>query len=123
MSSWRCATSSGWPDPKNPLNDLSTMNKSMEYMAFLLPVVAFDLRETRVSVGDAGIYVTPNDVREYALAIAALMDDQDQRLHLGKLGRMRVEQELAWTHQERAYVNVYDNLTGNRAAAADRIGA
>jgi glycosyltransferase involved in cell wall biosynthesis len=111
------------PDPKNPLNDLSTMNKSMEYMAFLLPVVAFDLRETRVSVGDAGIYVTPNDVREYALAIAALMDDQDQRLHLGKLGRMRVEQELAWTHQERAYVNVYDNLTGNRAAAADRIGA
>jgi glycosyltransferase involved in cell wall biosynthesis len=111
------------PDPKNPLNDLSTMNKSMEYMAFLLPVVAFDLRETRVSVGDAGIYVTPNDVREYALAIAALMDDQDQRLHLGKLGRMRVDQELAWTHQERAYVNVYDNLTGNRAAAADRIGA
>ena len=42
------------PDPKNPLNDLSTMNKSMEYMAFELPVVAFDLRETRVSVGDAG---------------------------------------------------------------------
>ena len=37
------------PDPKNPLNDLSTMNKSMEYMAFELPVVAFDLRETRVS--------------------------------------------------------------------------
>ena len=37
------------PDPKNPLNDLSTMNKTMEYMAFGLPVVAFDLRETRVS--------------------------------------------------------------------------
>ncbi len=37
------------PDPKNPLNDLSTMNKTMEYMAFELPVVAFDLRETRVS--------------------------------------------------------------------------
>ena len=49
------------PDPKNPLNDLSTMNKSMEYMAFELPVVAFDLRETRVSVADAGVYVTPNE--------------------------------------------------------------
>ena len=47
------------PDPKNPLNDLSTMNKTMEYMAFGLPVVAFDLRETRVSAGDAGVYVRP----------------------------------------------------------------
>jgi glycosyltransferase involved in cell wall biosynthesis len=105
------------PDPKNPLNDLSTMNKSMEYMAFLLPVVAFDLRETRVSVGDAGIYVKPNDVHEYAQAIATLMDDEDRRVHLGKLGRMRVEQELAWTHQERAYLGVYNRLLGDGAVA------
>jgi glycosyltransferase involved in cell wall biosynthesis len=110
------------PDPKNPLNDLSTMNKSMEYMAFLLPVVAFDLRETRVSVGDAGLYVKPNDVHEYAQAIATLMDDEDRRAHLGKLGRMRVEQELAWTHQERAYLSVYSRLLGD-SAVAYRIGA
>ena len=45
------------------------MNKTMEYMAFELPVVAFDLRETRVSAADAAVYVTPNDVREYAEAI------------------------------------------------------
>ncbi len=64
------------PDPKNPLNDVSTMNKSMEYMAFELPVVAFDLRETRVSTGDAAVYVKPNDVREYAQAIVASMDDE-----------------------------------------------
>ena len=32
------------PDPKNPLNDVSTMNKTLEYMAFELPVVAFDLQ-------------------------------------------------------------------------------
>ena len=64
------------PDPKNPLNDVSTMNKTMEYMAFELPVVAFDLRETRVSAGDAAVYVTPNDVSEYAKAIVALMDDE-----------------------------------------------
>ncbi len=50
------------PDPKNPLNDVSTMNKTMEYMTFALPVVAFDLRETRISAGDAAVYATPNDV-------------------------------------------------------------
>jgi glycosyltransferase involved in cell wall biosynthesis len=100
------------PDPKNPLNDVSTMNKTMEYMAFELPVVAFDLRETRVSAGDAAVYVTPNDVREYAAAIVGLMDDEPRRSLLGKLGRARVEQELAWSHQERAYIGVYRGLTG-----------
>jgi glycosyltransferase involved in cell wall biosynthesis len=100
------------PDPKNPLNDLSTMNKSMEYMAFELPVVAFDLRETRVSVADAGVYVKPNDVRDYAAAIVELVDDEAKRARLGKLGRARVEQELAWSHQERAYLGVYERLTG-----------
>ncbi|MGH3150134.1 MAG: glycosyltransferase family 4 protein [Streptosporangiaceae bacterium] len=99
------------PDPKNPLNDLSTMNKSMEYMAFELPVVAFDLRETRVSTGDAAVYVKPNDVREYAEAIVGLLDDEQKRARLGKLGRARVEQELAWSHQERAYLGVYQRLT------------
>jgi glycosyltransferase involved in cell wall biosynthesis len=98
------------PDPKNPLNDLSTMNKSMEYMAFELPVVAFDLRETRVSCGDAGVYATPNDEHEFAEAIVALMDDEPKRAELGKLGRERVEQELAWHHQERAYLGVYQRL-------------
>jgi glycosyltransferase involved in cell wall biosynthesis len=99
------------PDPKNPLNDLSTMNKSMEYMAFELPVVAFDLRETRVSVADAGVYVRPNDVREYAQAIIDLVDDEAKRAELGKLGRERVEQELAWKHQQRAYLDIYHSLT------------
>jgi glycosyltransferase involved in cell wall biosynthesis len=100
------------PDPKNPLNDLSTMNKSMEYMAFELPVVAFDLRETRVSVGDAGVYATPNDVLQYAQAIVELADDEPRRALLGKLGRTRVEQELAWNHQKDAYLGVYRKVLG-----------
>ncbi len=101
------------PDPKNPLNDVSTMNKTMEYMAFELPVVAFDLRETRVSAGDAAVYVTPNRVADYAAAIVELMDDEPRRNHLGKLGRLRVEQELAWSHQERAYLSVYQAMLGD----------
>jgi glycosyltransferase involved in cell wall biosynthesis len=104
------------PDPKNPLNDVSTMNKTMEYMAYELPVVAFDLRETRVSAAHAAVYVTPNDVREYAETIVALMDDEPKRHRLGKLGRLRVETELAWSHQERAYLGVYRNLTGRANA-------
>lgn len=105
------------PDPKNPLNDLSTMNKSMEYMSFGLPLVAFDLHETRVSAGDAAVYVQPNDVRKYAAAIVALMDDEPRRIRMGRVGRERVEQKLAWRHQEVAYLDVYRKLTGAKPLA------
>jgi glycosyltransferase involved in cell wall biosynthesis len=106
------------PDPKNPLNDLSTMNKTMEYMAFELPVIAFDLHETRISAGEAGVYVAPNDVTEYAAAIVALMDDELRRARLGKLGRARIEQELAWSRQRRAYLDVYRGLLGESKCLA-----
>ena len=109
------------PDPKNPLNDVSTMNKTMEYMAFELPVVAFDLRETRVSAGDAAVYVRPNDEHEYAEAIVALLDDEPRHALMAKAGRVRVEQELAWCHQERAYLGVYKHLISGDAA--ERAGA
>ncbi|TCC33823.1 glycosyltransferase WbuB [Kribbella sindirgiensis] len=101
------------PDPKNPLNDVSTMNKTMEYMAFELPVVAFDLVETKVSAADAAVYVEPNDVAQYGEAIVELLDDQVRRRRMAKLGRERVERVLAWRHQQKAYLEVYDHLTGH----------
>jgi len=100
------------PDPKNPLNDVSTMNKTMEYMAFSLPVVAFDLRETRVSAEDAAAYVEPNDVARYAEAIVALIDHPELRAGMGRFGRERVENELAWEHQQGGYLAVFDELVG-----------
>lgn len=107
------------PDPKNPLNDLSTMNKTMEYMAFALPVIAFDLRETRVSAGEAGVYATPNDVPEMAKLLAELLDDEDRRKAMGAAGRARVERELAWQHQAVRYKGVYDSLLGRQADATE----
>jgi glycosyltransferase involved in cell wall biosynthesis len=100
------------PDPKNPLNDVSTMNKTMEYMAYGLPVVAFDLRETEVSAGDAGVYVTDNDVAAYARALVDLLDDYERRVTMGKVARRRVEDVLAWRHQESVYVQTYRRLLG-----------
>jgi glycosyltransferase involved in cell wall biosynthesis len=108
------------PDPMNPLNDVSTMNKTMEYMAFELPVVAFDLRETRVSGAEAAVYVKPTgdatqDIRDYAQAIVDLIDDEALRARMGTLGRARVEEELAWQHQERAYLSVYTRVAPLRS--------
>ena len=103
------------PDPLNPLNDLSTMNKTMEYMAFGLPVVAFDLVETRVSAGDAAVYADPaSGPQGFAEALVRLLDDPESRMLMGSLGRERVENELAWEHQAPAYLAVFDALTGPR---------
>lgn len=110
------------PDPKNPLNDVSTMNKTMEYMAFELPVVAFDLKETRFSAGDAAVYVHPDDHSLYAKAIVDLLDDEPRRREMGRLGRLRVESELGWNHQRERYVALYDRLLGRevRPKVAER---
>jgi glycosyltransferase involved in cell wall biosynthesis len=101
------------PDPKNPLNDVSTMNKTMEYMAYGLPVVAFDLRETRVSAGEAATYAVPNDFVAFARAIVELVDDPERRRRMGRFGRTRVEQELQWSHQREAYLGVYADLVAH----------
>jgi len=99
------------PDPKNPLNDVSTMNKTMEYMAYELPVVAFDLVETKVSAADAALYATPNEIDAYADLVLELLDDDVRRKQMGAAGRRRVEDVLAWEHQTDPYVAVHDRLT------------
>jgi glycosyltransferase involved in cell wall biosynthesis len=98
------------PDPMNSLNEFCTMNKTMEYMAFELPLVAFDIQETRVSAAEAALYAEPNDVHELALAVMKLADDPSLRQSMGSVGRRRIELELGWEHQAPRYVAVYDQL-------------
>jgi glycosyltransferase involved in cell wall biosynthesis len=104
------------PDPKNALNDVSTMNKIVEYMAMSRPLVSFDLVEARVSAGDAALYATPNDEREFARLIAELLDDPDRRARMGAAGRRRVERELSWEHSRVALLGAYDGLLARAGA-------
>jgi asparagine synthase (glutamine-hydrolysing) len=109
------------PDPPSPLNDVSTMNKTMEYMAFAVPVVAFDLHETRVSAGEAALYAVPDDVRSFAELVDELLGDPARRAELGAVGRRRIEDTLAWSHQREDYVGVYRLLLGS-PPPPDRLG-
>jgi glycosyltransferase involved in cell wall biosynthesis len=109
------------PDPKNPLNDLSTMNKTLEYMAFELPVVAFDLKETRVSAENAACYVPDGDIPGYAKAVVGLLDDEPRRLAMGNIARARIEGAFGWPHQRAAYLQVYDRLLGRSVGSEARV--
>jgi glycosyltransferase involved in cell wall biosynthesis len=97
------------PDPRNALNDVSTMNKVMEYMALGKPVVAFDLTETRVSCGEAALYAQPNEVSDLAAKILQLADHPEQRQEMALLGRARVEEQLAWQYSIPPLLAAYDH--------------
>jgi glycosyltransferase involved in cell wall biosynthesis len=102
------------PDRANDMNDRSTMNKIMEYMALGKPVVQFDLTEGRVSAGDASWYARPNDVADLAQKMVALLGDENMRIHMGAIGRQRVERVLSWQHEAPRLLAAYDHLLGER---------
>jgi glycosyltransferase involved in cell wall biosynthesis len=85
------------PDRPNAMNDKSTMNKIMEYMALGKPIVQFDLAEGRYSAQDASLYA--RDVADFGDKIVALLDDPELRGAMGAFGRKRVVEELAWPHE------------------------
>jgi glycosyltransferase involved in cell wall biosynthesis len=98
------------PDRVNPMNDLSTMNKIIEYMALGKPIVQFDVAEGRFSAGEASLYAKPNDPVDMADKIEALLASPDDRERMGRFGRERVERELSWAHQAPRIVAAYEGL-------------
>jgi glycosyltransferase involved in cell wall biosynthesis len=87
------------PDRANEMNDISTMNKIMEYMALGKPIVQFDLVEGRFSAREASLYAKRNDPIHFARKIVDLLDDPERRARMGAYGRRRVREELEWRYE------------------------
>ena len=100
------------PDPKNPLNDLSSMVKISEYMAMSRPIVSYDLAESRVGAGAAAVFAPTGDYSGFARLISELLDDPRRRSAMGAAGRARAEDFLAWEHQERSLLAAYSRALG-----------
>lgn len=98
------------PDVANEMNDKSTMNKIMEYMALGKPMVQFDLVEGRVSAQRASLYARRNDEKDFARKITKLLDDPKLRDQMGRYGRNRIERELAWEFEAPKLLQAYDVL-------------
>jgi len=104
------------PDPKNAMNDISTMNKVMEYMTLEKPVVQFDLKEGRASAGEASLYARANDPIDFAIKIAELIDDPEARARMGRAGRARVLEKLSWSHSVPHLLAAYERIFRKRTA-------
>ncbi len=102
------------PDEYNAMNDKSTMNKVLEYMALGKPIVQFDLTEGRYSAQDASLYAERNNARDMADKIVMLLDDPERREKMAAIGRERILNELSWDHTSRALISAYDNYFRSR---------
>ena len=103
LRAWLSAADLGvTPDPSTPFTERSTMNKTLEYMACEVAVVASDLKETRRCAGEAALFV--DSELEMAHAIGRLLDDPEQRSVMGKAGRERIETDLLWDGFAARYV-------------------
>jgi glycosyltransferase involved in cell wall biosynthesis len=98
------------PDPRNPLNNVSTMNKVLEYMTFGRAMVSFDLRESRYSARDGALYAAPNDEIEFGEKIIQLLDDEQLREKMGAANRERIMSELSWEHTGEKLLEAYAHL-------------
>jgi glycosyltransferase involved in cell wall biosynthesis len=109
------------PDPKSPLNDVSSMVKISEYMAMSRPMVSFDLMESRAAAGEAAVFAEAGDLAGFARLVDELLDDPDRRAQMGAIGRLRAEEILAWKHQERSLLAAYERALA-MGPAADGVG-
>jgi len=108
------------PDEVNAMNDLSTMNKIIEYMALGRPIVQFDVREGRVSARDSSLYADrDNDARSFAHAVERVLRDPELAEAMGDAGRARFEQALCWEIQAERLIAAYRGMTRERVPLAD----
>ena len=105
------------PDPRNPLNDVSTMNKVLEYMACGRPIVAYDLREHRYSAGEGALYAEPNREEDLAAKIETLLDDPERRRTMGAYNRQRFLERMAWEYSAGELLRAYEILCGPKKSA------
>lgn len=101
-------------DEYNEMNDKSTMNKVLEYMALGKPIVQFDLTEGRYSAQEASLYARPNDAVDMAEKVISLLDDPDRRAEMSRIGRDRIVNHLSWDHTSRALLDAYDKYFTDR---------
>lgn len=106
-------------DPPSPFNDISTMNKIVEYMALGRPCVSFGLPENRITGADAAAYADEPTFQSLGRAIGRLLDDEQERTRLGDQARERFARVLAWEHSAPELRRAYERL---REKVADQRG-
>jgi glycosyltransferase involved in cell wall biosynthesis len=98
------------PDIPTEMNNLSTMNKIMEYMALKKPIVQYSLKEGKLTAKKASLYAKNTDTKDFAEKIIWLLDHKEERIKMGEYGYMRIIKKLSWEHESKKLINIYKNV-------------
>lgn len=96
------------PDPSNMFNDKLTMIKILEYMAYGVPVVLYDLPQGHESAGEAALYARGNDPIDFAAKISQLLDSGPTRDRMGAIGRKQIVESLNWGIERQELLRAYN---------------
>jgi len=98
------------PDKPSEMNNLSTMNKIMEYMALKKPIVQYNLKEGRFSAQEASLYANNGDTKDFAVKMLELIDNPEQRSKMAEFGYNRVINELSWDYESIKLTRFYNRI-------------
>ncbi len=98
------------PDVVNAMNDKSTMNKIMEYMALGKPIVQFEMTEGRFSAQESSLYAEPNNPESLMEKLLEVIDNPEMGEKMGAAGRRRVVSKLQWKHEIPNLLKAYSGL-------------
>ena len=98
------------PDRPTEMNNLSTMNKIMEYMALKKPIVQYDLKEGRFSAQDASLYAVNTCTKDFGDKIIYLLNHPEERIAKGEYGYNKVVKELSWEYESVKLLNFYSKV-------------
>ncbi len=104
------------PDKPTEMNNLSTMNKIMEYMALKKPIVQFNLKEGKLSAQQASLYAENTSTEDFAKKIMFLLDDENVRIEMGNFGYDRIINDLSWKHESKKLINFYNTILNGKGS-------
>jgi glycosyltransferase involved in cell wall biosynthesis len=101
------------PDRPTEMNNLSTMNKIMEYMALKKPIVQFNLKEGKLSAQNASLYAENTSTKDFADKIIWLIENKEERIRMGNWGYERIITKLSWQNESKNLLLLYEKVFSN----------
>lgn len=85
----------------------------VEAMASGLPIIAYDTGAISEIVGNVGILIKEGDKKKLTTSIKHLIEVDELRVKLGKMGRQRAEKEFDAKKTARKILKIYENIGNN----------
>ena len=98
------------PDPPSACNDKLSMNKVFEYMSLGLPFVQFELAQSRLEAGDAGIVANEPTAKSLGDTMVALLTNVKLRKLMSISGMERAKKEFRWETEKASLIQAYEKL-------------